>query len=465
MSDINRENIENFFTEIAPFEEAYSYVYLSFLAVPIGGLLNLIQGRVFLNWIPSQLSPSPLDSIYAVAGYFSLNELGISLRDLVEGLVRSEPISTPIGRLVLPADLSGGYSSYHQPFLPSALSDGRRMNVLTLTGIQQHGYVRQPQLDWHLRAAASPFDALSELLESYSLGPYKGDYAHIEILASPVVEADVHSTVQGKDAEPELFLAKNLDSKDCYLGYRVFFQGKVTKRGVIKGADMKWSIEEFYMKGKSDLTIPSGAAIQCFASYKNLTHHHCWIGDPNLFPNSRRTAFEESDTSLTVLRKYLHIDGVPNAPGRDLEAGVSWLFWLLGFGGIHIGATKLISDAVDVMATTQSGNIVLIECTTGQIKADTKLATLVGRAQKLRQSLDNSGNRHIQLLPVIVTTLTREEVKADLNEAVKLGVYVITKEDLVDMIESTRFPQDSDYLFSQAEDSLKSIQGELNFKE
>ena len=103
---------------------------------------------------------------------------------------------------------------------------------------------------------------------------------------------------------------------------------------------------------------------------------------------------------------------------------------MLGFNVVHVGAAPRLSDATDLLATTPSGNMVLVECTTRQLKADSKLSKLVERAQTIRRRLDASGNHHIRLLPVIATALRSEEVRTDLEQAQQLGVVVATREDL-----------------------------------
>lgn len=108
--------------------------------------------------------------------------------------------------------------------------------------------------------------------------------------------------------------------------------------------------------------------------------------------------------------------------------------------------------------------MVLVECTTGHLKAETKLAKLVERAQTIRRRLDASGNRHIRLLPVIVTALGRDEVKADSDQAQQLGVVVAAREDLSDALGQTIMLQNPDLMFSQAEDSLRNRQELLDLQ-
>jgi hypothetical protein len=111
-----------------------------------------------------------------------------------------------------------------------------------------------------------------------------------------------------------------------------------------------------------------------------------------------------------------------------------------------------------LIATTPQGHFLVIECTTGLLKAENKLPNLIDRAEKVRRSLANSGNGHLRVMPVIVTNKTREEIKADLEQAEKLGVLVGTREGFVNLINLTHVAPDPDQLYKQAEDEIRRAQ-------
>lgn len=464
MTDIYKEAIERFWTDIAPWEKAYIHSGLSFVAVRHNGQLHMIHGRLFLRPSPLSVQSTPFESANVAAGYFPLSELGLTPRSLVDRIMASESINTPLGPLLLPLGANAKPSAHLLPYHPEGISSGSKLAVLMISGAERYGYVQQPQFDWELKAASQPFDTLGELLTEYSLGPYKGDFAHLEVIATTVAEVDFKSQVQGTTAKAAMFLANALKKADCHLGYRVLLHGQVMERGTIGGNDLAWEVGEHYARGLGTLTIPSGAALQCFATYSGVAHHQGWIADPTLSQNPRRAALEEFDDKLTVLRDFLLEELKPRREARNFEIGVTWLLWMLGFNVVHVGAAPRLSDATDLLATTPKGHMLLVECTTGQLKAESKLAKLVERAQTIRRRLDASGNHHIRLLPVIATALGREEVKADMDQAQQLGVVVATREDLLSGLNRTIVLQDPDLLYTQAEESLRSRQEQLDLK-
>lgn len=140
------------------------------------------------------------------------------------------------------------------------------------------------------------------------------------------------------------------------------------------------------------------------------------------------------------------------------EAGVSWLLWMFGFSVAHLGGTNKTQNAPDLIATTPRRNFAVIECTTGLLKAENKLSLLVDRAEALKQRLVASGNGHLHVLPVIVTAKAREEIRADLEQAERLGVVVLTREPLEEALQRAPALSDAEALFAEGEQLAQAAQ-------
>jgi hypothetical protein len=458
MTNPNLERVSEFWEHIRPWEGGYTHPGFGFFAARKEGKLILMHGRLFLNTTAPRIPRSQLQTENIAAGYFSLAELNLTPAELINKLLASESIETPIGEFRFPLE-GERYSSFFTPFYQDTLTSGRKVSLLRISGDERQSYISQPNLDWELKAATTPYDSLSELMNEYWLGGYQGDYANIEVAAFDVVEVDVNSVVQGETAKPAVCLSNGLDHNECSLGYRVMLHGEVVKRGTISGSDMEWKCSERYQHGTGMISIPSGGVMQCFAAYKGVVQQQSWIADPSLSQNSRRAALEEFDDKLSVLRDFLFEEQKARKDARDFEVGVAWLAWMLGFSVAHSGATSRTSDATDILATTPNGNMALVECTIGHLKADTKLAKLLQRTETIRQRLDTTGNRHLRVLPVLVTSLTVDELKAELEQARKLGVFVVTREDLIKMLDRSIFVQNADRIYDEAENSLHDTQG------
>jgi hypothetical protein len=325
-----------------------------------------------------------------------------------------------------------------------------------LQGAAREGLFDQPAVDWELKAAPEPYETLAELGSAYSLGGYAGDSTAIEIVAQPVVAVAVNSLVAGTRAEPAILLAPALDPARCRLGYRVLSNGMVAARGSFNGDQLNWSDDGMWRRGVGQIDIPQAAVLQCFASYSDCTQHHYWIADPKNYQNPRRMAYQATDSQLEVLRDYLFEEKRPRKESRDFECGVALLAWMLGFSVGQIGQTPRLAEAPDFAGTTPNGDMLLVECTIGMLKADSKLQKLAERTQAVIGSLEASGNRHVRVLPVIVTALPRASVEVDIAAANSAGIGVATKETLLNLLGRTVAVPDAQTIFDEAWQSLQA---------
>ncbi|OJU25317.1 MAG: hypothetical protein BGN91_13315 [Nitrobacter sp. 62-13] len=65
----------------------------------------------------------------------------------------------------------------------------------------------------------------------------------------------------------------------------------------------------------------------------------------------------------------------------------------------------------------------------------------------------------------MVSTLTKDELQADLEQAERLGVGVLTREDLDDLIKGTIIARNADELFAAAERSIEEKRTKSNSSE
>ena len=205
------------------------------------------------------------------------------------------------------------------------------------------------------------------------------------------------------------------------------------------------------MLGAGKIKIPRGAALHCVASYDGVAQHQGLIADLRNSQNPRKASLEVFDDRLEVLRDFLFEEQKPRKESRDFEFGVAWLMWMLGFSVAQAGGTSRTSDAADIIATTPKGNFLIVECTTRLLNAESKLAKLVERTEAVRRRIESTGHSHLKLLPVIVTAKSMDEVRADLEQAQKLGVTVVAKERLLELLQQTIVAEDADIIFDQWE--------------
>jgi Holliday junction resolvase len=333
---------------------------------------------------------------------------------------------------------------------PEGLSTGNRLAVLTMAGANWSEYLPQPESDWLLKAADIPYDTIQELSSDYGLGAIRGDRAALEIVAGSVVEVFQQSEVKGTVATVGIWMAPNLDKSKSKIGYRILDRGQVISRGVVLGADLSWQDEENFSVGKTNIEVAQGAVIQCIASYCGHAHHVQWRADPSVFQNSRAALLTQA-VAMETMQSFLLPE--PNAKGRvstDFEDAIAWLIWALGFSTVSFGANAKAQDAFDVVAVSPAGDFLVIECTTGLIRAESKLSKLVARAVAFKAVLEKSNLRNIRVLPVMVSSLTREQLKADIGAADEAKVLVLAREDIDEGKNDLLRLPNADQLFERA---------------
>lgn len=452
----DKKRIDDFFNSIEPFREAYRYVSFSYIAIMHGDDYQLLQGRVLFNTAPFKKDLSHFRSNNIRAGQYYISDLNIDPRGLITGLLSGE-LWTPDGRLLISGNDDGKFSTSYDPANQEGIKAQARYNALTIYGASQTSNIglsifdaiRNPLLDLELRAASTPYDNIQELAFENLLGPLTGN-VNVEAIAFNVAYIDFESKVSGTLAKPAIFLAHGLLPEKVTLGYRLFNQGRVETRATIQGSAMNWTQRELNQYGVAEIDVPDAAVLQCFVSYSGIFQQFGWVASPDTAQNPKRAAYSLFDNNLEILKDFLSKATGKGRDARDLESGVAWLLWMLGFSVAHLGATDKTQDAADLLVTTPIGHFAVVECTTGLLKADNKLPLLVERAARVRRGVEASNNKHLRVLPVIVTSRTRDEIEADIEQAEKLGILVLSRENLDQAVNSTLVIPNADRFYEQA---------------
>lgn len=458
MDEHSERQISIYFDAIAPWRIAYRVVRLHVLGARTADTLEMVSARIVLDVGNDTEFKAAFRAGRVEAHQIQLNQDETDVQDVVRALASADGFHVDgIGCLKLPSTEQVGVFVAPPTLLhPEGLSAGNRLAVLSIGGGHVADLLSQPEVDWLLKAADYPYDSLQELAIDYGLGTLRSDRVLFEVVARTAIEVLADSSVAGTRASTGIWMASSLDRTRAKLGFRTLHQGRVVERGVIRGTDLTWSDRDIAVVGVGSFEVPTGAVVQCIASYADEAHHVQWRADPATFPNPRGAILATVDPSGSLLQNYLR----PETPARgkaadDFEASIAWLLWVLGFSAASFGTHPKTRDAFDVIATTPSGDFLVVECTLGLLRADGKLSKLAARAVNVRDSLAASNMKHLRVLPVIITAMTAEQVAADAGPAADLGVLVITREDLDEVQqELVRFP-DADALFERG---LRAVQ-------
>lgn len=454
--------IASFFDAIEPWKSAYAKARLNFIAVKRDDSLVILAARVYLSAVFRNPTKDWFEAGDLVAGQLELSGGVAAFVQAIEQIAAPDGFVIPArGKLVLRSEDTQNITVGPPDLLHvEGLNQGNRLAVLTMCGARRDVLTPQPQTDWTLKAARLPFDSLSELSVEYGLGAAANAHTMLEVIAHAATEVWLLSSVKDGKAVLGLWLAPDLDRSKARLGYRVMDKGNVVTRGSVDGDKLDWGEKSGDVLGELSFEVPLGAVVQCIASYAGHAHHLRWFADPQTYQNARAAVLSNVDQTGKLLRGYLLPDLPPKGKAADdFESAVAWMLWGLGFAPVSFGMNAKTRDAFDILAVSPRGDFLVIECTLGLLRAESKLSKLSAREASLRKMLATSGLQHIRVLPVIVTAMTRDEIKADLNAAAETGILVLSREDLEAVFQDERLRfANADQLFEQALQKLAESQ-------
>ncbi|WP_211622670.1 hypothetical protein [Paraburkholderia domus] len=446
------KKIQEFFDLIGSGSAVYNQATFSFLAVrePDNSGLALMQGHVVLS---TGIGAPPLIEVKTpsiCACSMRLADLDVDARQLLDRLFHFG-IATPLGNLkygAVPERSDMTLSAYVERFPPEP--SAKQAHPLTLR-VSFDGFRftnQQAEFLNDLRAADTPYDSVVELAAELGLRSLRWDMCSLDVSALPLVAVDSSRTIIGGRVTLALLAAHGIDRDSAKLGYRVLAaDGKIVTRKSMAGQELTWHAFETGLVGEVSVAVPTGAIVQCFASYEGKSLHQDWIVDPAVVANTRRVAHETFDDGLSGVKKYLFDPKQLKQNAKQFEWGVANLFYMLGFA-VNPMVGPLTEDGPDVLATTPSGDFLVIECTTGSIDKDGKMSKLLSRTSDLAERLQDAGHSDRKCLPIMVTSLPREAV-TDLSQAAEKGVLVLTVESLERLVDDTVATRNANDLFHE----------------
>lgn len=438
-------DIDQFLSALGNLDEQLPHSSFNYASVESNGRRYLLIGRLFINAFPSPDTFQNFEHGSVRVGKIPFGALGLNTRELISHLFDGVlPID---GNIHFPKPNPEYKINYH----PAHAAGGRvnKLTVLQIEGVERSKIIAPDLLDWEVRGAETPYDNFIELLGENRLG-FQGPNSAFEIVLNHLVEVDHKSRVFGETAKIGVYLSSNLPKGGASIGYRVFAKERVISRGRVNGDDLTWTEEENHSIGCTEIGVPPAAIVHLVASYNGVAQYSYYVSDPEHAPNDRRSIYENFDAELVLLKEWLFRPMTKGANARDFEAAVSWLFWMIGFSPVLLGLFPKTQDASDMIVVTPRGNYAVVECTVGMLRADNKLATLVRRSNELKDRLRAAGSGHLNVLPIMVTSLTREGVAAELEQAERAGVVVVTRETLGTSIERTLLPLQPDKYYDDA---------------
>jgi hypothetical protein len=460
MNDSLQQDFSKFSDLLEEWTGAYQCAVIAYVGLKRAQGFRVLFGRILLETSRSGINDTPFifETEHVIAARFVAGAQESDIAVLLENAKRGEIPRTVSGG-TFSLEGQGNLSAFFAPIHHPLISDGPRLPSLIISGSPKHDLIGKStdprQLDWELKAGDIPFDNLDELLSHCALPMINqmGDSVTLEVVArSPGWISDA-SIIKDNDAIIECRVADAIDLGKLRIGYKIFGQNIVDRASVI-GSTLEWRQENDIKTGICRVRVGNASVLQAFLSYAGTSLHQWWITDPQKRLNPRHAIHQIFDEDIELLKQML-LKPETDKP-YAFESAVSTILNILGFSVSNYGRIPKLQKGPDIVAVSPSGHIGVIECTVGLLDENDKLAKLVQRTKLIRDKLNQTGYGSLEVQPVIVTPLSRDEVKANLETAGKNDIAVVCRENLEVMLNQINLPPNADRLFQEAKKLVPS---------
>lgn len=353
----------------------------------------------------------------------------------------------------------------YSPFGGKWRNENRHIPTLRMTG-DSPNYDNDlfDKIKLELRSCEQPFNDINDLKEYLNIEHdllSSSMSSVIEItLSSPLYILDSSNLINDSlsvhiTADPKI-------DKDKIKITAKIFQGSIIERKEICIDSIRWTKFKNLIKGTIDIDWNNIHAAECYLTYKNEFVDKRLLIDPNKTVNRRYFIHKTFDSNNSLLEKLIFSEKGSRA--KDLEDGIAILFSILGFNITKYGGPDQLQDAPDIIVETPDDRLALIECTISLPNKNDKLAKLVQRTKKLQRDSEKSGIPYSEIIPLLVTTLPKDDVQAHIKEAGKLGVAIVTKDIIEELIKKMSLPADSVRIYDEIKTLIPRPNGLNTFR-
>lgn len=307
-----------------------------------------------------------------------------------------------------------------------------------------HEFHESIELDQALRCVDPPFDGSNDLSTWLQLSDPRssGRQSSINIHVNPPVDVMLDGTSLTSNTLHALIHAHpKFDVSRIGLAVREFpGEGVKTRKQV--SSEISWKrIKNGRRPGILRLSLTKADSVLTMLTVAGRIVRRQWFLDPDKAINSRYVATQLFDKDLKQLK-----DSVLSPVDQDrFERGISSLLFLLGFSP----AIQVETQAPDIVVTTPSDKIAVVECTTRIGDFQSKLGKLVDRRNALVQALGATGH-NLRVDAFLVCGLPKTQIAVDENLLAQHQVTLLSREYLTQAFGRLRNPESPDEMLDEA---------------
>lgn len=438
------QGVQDFLKAVAPSLPAYRYATFSYVGLNQGGETAILYARLDLSLELPSSSTGTEEASNVCAGRHLIAGIDSHIverciRIALSGEHLSIADARPLKLLPRPDGSFNGHDAYYDAStLQQRLRKGdRSTDRLYMSGVSRHQLHNHQMNEFTRELQDLGYDSIESLLRTYGFEPR--DQTTLEIATTPIATFDQVSRLLKRSAAISFRLAATLDPAQ----FRAFAKNadpqvrRPPRR--VDGEVIDWIPNGSWIEGTWAFDIEEAQILDCWLVYGGRPQAELRIADEEALPNPRHLLVSLVDADLQRMKQLITTPKKKEAD--DFEAAIAWLFHLLGFPAIHVGAVSAMQDEPDILASGPDGEVLLVECTT-KVPDDDKLTLLISRTQRMRDLQQRAGPGlygEVRVIPFMVCPLPSGELAGLRVKAERHSITLLCLPDLEEALERIRF--------------------------
>ena len=297
-----------------------------------------------------------------------------------------------------------------------------------------------------LRRSTPPFDGLADISAWLGLNdPQSNNLPSVKIRVGPPVDLISNECRLGNDhLHLTLHAHPRFDISRIGLAVRAVPGNALESRRQV-ASEIKWKrIRNGRREGIVRISLERADSALAMLMIGDYSVRREWFLDPSKARNNRLVAMQYFDKDLRMVKQAV-LEASDSKDSKRFELGIAALLFLLGF----TPAVPLETDSPDLIVTTPGGKLVIVECTTRIADFSSKLGKLVDRRGALSKALQAS-DHHTRIDAILICALPRKQIAARAVELETHQAVLITKDELEELFDLVRSPNDPDKMLDEA---------------
>jgi len=354
----------------------------------------------------------------------------------------------------------------YEPLHLSRFAGPGRLPALTVYWNNQHyqPFVRTKELDQELQRYETPYDGFADLAGALGIPVGFDDldkkrFSEVVLLTPGTLQVDASENPRSELSKGDLSLIlkahQEFAPEEVKFGIKAFQQKGAPDRFTIDSALVERDAEGF-LRAKHTLSSPDVPIVQVFVSRQEELIGKWWVRDFGNSFNDRMLLHRSLDVADQLKTSFFERP-------EQFEDKVLLALTLMGLNALKYG--KIITNGPDILAMSASRHVFVVECTTGDINSRGKLQRLSERTKQINERLSNSSNPPVGVIPVIFTSLPREDTAMHWDTAATFRIAIVARENIARFLDLLDAPISADQLYSSTLSLIPSkkaeSQGEL----